>query len=97
MKLSGGEVIDFKDYDEKEVKEVVDHLIDIISEVLFVDKGKVAPNSHIVIDLGGDSFTYMSVIASIESEFNIEIKSELIGKLNTPNEFALYILRSKNN
>ena len=95
IKLSGGEIVDFAGYDEKEVQEIVNHLIDIISDVLYVEKEKVAPNSHIVIDLGGDSFSYMSVIASVESEFNVEIKSELIGRLNTPNEFALYILRNR--
>ena len=96
VKLSSGEMVDFTGFDEKEVSETVNHLIDIIADVLYVEKNKIAPNSHIVMDLGGDSFSYMSVVASIESEFNIEIKSEFIGRLNTANEFALYILKNKN-
>ena len=71
-------------------------MIDIISDVLNVDKKEIAPSSHIILDLGGDSFTYMSIIASVESEFNIKISSDMIGRLNTVNEFTLYILQNRN-
>lgn len=95
VKLSRGNNVSFDEFDEKDVKENLEHVIDIISDVLNVDKKDIAPSSHVIIDLGGDSFTYMSIIASVESEFNIKIETEMIGRLNTANEFTLYILKNK--
>lgn len=96
IKLSHGEIVSFEGFDEKDIKDISEHVIDIVSDVLGVDKKDIAPNSHVILDLGGDSFTYMSVIASIEAEFEIKIPTEMIGRLNTINEFTLYILKQKN-
>lgn len=96
VKLSHGENVSFEGYDEKDIRDISEHVIDIVSDVLSVDKKDIAPNSHVILDLGGDSFTYMSIIASIEAEFEIKIPTEMIGRLNTINEFTLYILRQKN-
>lgn len=96
VKLSSGEVVDFKQFDSEKVNETLSHVLDIIADVLNINKENITPKSHVIVDLGGDSFTYMSIVASIESEFNIQIKSEFIGRLNTPNEFTLYILQNQN-
>lgn len=96
IKLKGGIVVSFEGFDKKEVKEIVDHVISIIADVLYIDKKDIAPNSNINIDLGGDSFSTMSIISSVEDEFKIKIPSEMIGKLNSASEFALYILNHRN-
>ena len=96
IKLSHGEIVSFEGFDEKDIRDISEHVIDIVSDVLGVDEKDIAPNSHVILDLGGDSFTYMSVIASIEAEFEIKIPTEMIGRLNTINEFTLYILKQKN-
>lgn len=96
IRLNRGDITSFEGYDEKDIKDVSSHVIDIISEILNVDKKDIAPSSHIILDLGGDSFTYMSIIASVESEFEIKIQTEMIGRINTPNEFTLYILKHRN-
>ena len=96
IKLSSGDLVSFEGYDEKDIKDISLQMMDIISDVLNVDKKEIAPSSHIILDLGGDSFTYMSIIASVESEFNIKISSDMIGRLNTVNEFTLYILQNRN-
>lgn len=95
-KLSNADLVSFDGYDEKDIKEVSDHVIDIIGDVLNIDKKDIAPSAHVILDLGGDSFTYMSIIASVESEFDIKISTEMIGRLNTVNEFTLYILKNRN-
>ena len=97
VKLASGDLVSFDGYDEKDIKDISEHLIDIVSDILNVKKEDIANSSHIILDLGGDSFTYMSIIASVESEFNIKIATEMIGRLNTINEFALYILKNKTN
>ena len=96
IKLNHGELVDFEGYDEKDIKEVSDHVMDIVSDILAIGKKDIAPNSHVILDLEGDSFTYMSIIASIESEFQIKIPTEMIGRLNTINEFTLFILKQRN-
>lgn len=96
IKLDNGDLVSFEGYDEKDIKDISAHVIDIVSDILNVKKEDIAPSSHIILDLGGDSFTYMSIIASVEAEFNIKIATDMIGRLNTVNEFTLYILQNKN-
>lgn len=96
IKLTNGDLVSFDGYDEKDIKDISEHLIDIVSDILNIKKEDIANSSHIILDLGGDSFTYMSIIASVESEFDIKIATEMIGRLNTINEFTLYILQNKN-
>ena len=96
IKLSNGDLVSFEGYDEKDIEDISNHVIDIVSDILSVKKEEIAPSSHIILDLGGDSFTYMSIIASVEAEFNIKIATDMIGRLNTVNEFTLYILQNRN-
>jgi len=96
VKLGHGEIVSFEGFDKKDIEVISEHVIDIVSDVLGIEKKDIAPNSHVILDLGGDSFTYMSIIASVESEFEIKIPTEMIGRLNTINEFTLFILKQKN-
>ena len=95
IKLNSGSIVSFEGYDEKDIKDISEHLLDIVSDVLNVEKKDIAMSSHFILDLGGDSFTYMSLIASIEAEFELKIPTDMIGKLNTINEFTLFILKSR--
>lgn len=96
VKLANADLVSFEGFDEKDIKDISDHVLSIVSDVLNIDPKTIAPSSHIILDLGGDSFTYMSIIASVESEFEIKISTDLIGRLNTINEFTLFILKNKN-
>lgn len=96
VKLEGGIVVSFEGFDKEEVANIIDHIIDIIADVMYISKKDIAPNSNINIDLGGDSFSYMSIVSSVEQEFDVRIPSEMIGKLNSASEFALYVLNHKN-
>lgn len=95
LKLGSGVVVSFDGFDEKEVDKIKTQLISIFADALYVNKKIIAPNSHLIADLGGDSLAYMSIVATIEDEFKIQIPTEMIGKLNSVNEFALYILKNK--
>lgn len=95
VRLNHGNIVSFEGYDEKEVKKVTEHVRDIVSDILNVPTDKIADSDHVILDLGGDSFTYMSIIASIESEFDIKISTDSIGRLNTVNDFTLYILENQ--
>ncbi len=94
--LARKEEISLDNFDDKKVNEVIQKLLDIFALELSVDKNKIGLNDNIILDLNGDSFSYMSIISHIENEFNIQIESEKIGKLNSVNEFASYILKHTN-
>ena len=95
IKLDHGDLVSFEGYDEKDIKDISTHISEIIADILSINKDEIAPSAHIILDLGGDSFTYMSIIASIESELEIKIPTEMIGRLNTVNEFTLFVLKTK--
>ncbi len=82
---------------EEQLKPYINEIIDVFAQLTFTNKNSIGATDHFIIDLGGDSFTYMSLISSIEEKYNIEISSEEIGKLNTPIEFAKYVYKTKNN
>ena len=95
IKLDHGDLVSFEGYDEKDIKDISAHINEIIADILSLNKDEIAPSAHIILDLGGDSFTYMSIIASIESELEIKIPTEMIGRLNTVNEFTLFVLKNR--
>lgn len=95
VKLSKGDNIDLKDISLEEINPIIDKVIEVFSEVSGTSKEKIGQNAHFIVDLGGDSFTYMSLVSEIEEKFDIGIPSEELGKLNTPIEFALYLYHNK--
>ena len=97
IKLKNGITTCFKEYEEEDVKEVLEKIINVISKELDIERSNITPNSNLNNDLGADSFTYMAIIGDVENEFNIQIDSNLIGALNTPNEIAKAVLDKKTN
>jgi len=93
--LKAGKVISFEGFDDKEIENTRCHIRKIFADVLYIDESELGFDQHIVLDLGGDSFSYMSIIGSIECEFKIKLPTELIGRLNTINELSLHILKNK--
>ena len=85
----------FDNVSTNELTKVREIIFDIFSDVLYVDKKDIALESHIIKDLNGDSFSYMSIVFEIEKKFNIKIESEMLSKLNTVGDFVNYVL-SKN-
>lgn len=48
-----------------------------------VDLEKVTPESHLINDLGLDSFFVIDMVIDIENEFDITIDNDAIGTLET--------------
>lgn len=95
IRLNASHIQTFDDFDKDEVAKVSNHVAEIFADILNIPEKQIGRDSHFMIDLGGDSFIYMSIIASIESEFEMQIPTEMIGRLNTVNEFTYYILSKK--
>ena len=79
----------------KRLKPIIKRVISIFREAIGDPSIKIANTDNFILDLGGDSFSYMTVVSNIEEEFGIVIPNEELGKLNTPIEFALYIDKNK--
>lgn len=87
--------VDLSKFDNKEVKEKMKLVIEIFSDILRVDIDTIKPNSHVIFDLHGDSFSYMNLISNIDEELKVNIPMEMIGNINTPEQFVEYILNNK--
>ena len=81
--------------ENEQIKNIINKVVSSFSKVLNINKKDITPNSHIIIDLNGDSFSYMELLNEIEEQFEMTFPSELIGKMNTPKEFAIQILKIK--
>lgn len=86
---------DVSNEENEQIKNIISKVILSFSKILNIDEKDIAPNSNIITDLNGDSFSYMELINEIENQFEITFPSELIGKMNTPKEFAIQILKIK--
>ena len=93
--LSRNENISYEGINEEELNPIIDEVMSIFSETSGIEKEKITRSSHYIMDLGGDSFTYMSMLSEVESKFNAPIPTEIIGKINTPLEVAIHIYKTK--
>lgn len=70
---------------------MIEKIIDILSDKLYVEKGKITPESLLIGDLGMDSLDGVEIVMAIEDEFHIEIPDEDIESIHTVQELIDYI------
>jgi len=68
--------------------------IDIIADVLAVDKDKVSPEAQFEENLSADSLDYATMISAFEEEFGIKISDEELQNIKSVSE-VLHILSEK--
>ena len=66
-------------------------VIDIVSQQLGVDKGKIKLESSFVEDLGADSLDTVELVMALEEEFGTEIPDEDAEKIRTIKNAVDYI------
>ncbi len=93
--LSGGFNLEINEEEIKKLKPIIKRVTELFREAIGDPNIKIANTDHFILDLGGDSFSYMTVVSNVEEEFSIVIPNEELGKLNTPIEFALFISKNK--
>jgi len=76
--------------------ELHNRAIEIIADVLAVDKDKVLPEAQFEENLGADSLDYATMISAFEEEFGIKISDEELQNIKTVDE-VLNILSKKLN
>ena len=72
-----------------------DEIINLISEVLEVDKNIVNDNTNLLKDLEIESLDLVDLVAAFEKQYNFEIPDKDIKELQTVNDIIKYI-ESKN-
>ena len=64
---------------EKEVR-------DLIADIIEMDPNEIAPDAHLVEDLGMDSMMALEILASLEKKFKIRIPEDELPKITTLNK-----------
>ena len=73
--------------------EIVDKVIQIVSEQMSVDKAEVARETSFVNDLNADSLDTVELVMELEDEFDLTIPDEDAEKLKTVGEAIDYIAK----
>ncbi|MFP4175755.1 MAG: acyl carrier protein [Planctomycetota bacterium] len=55
-------------------EEIVERVIEVVSDVLGVPEGEIAEDDEFVGDLGAESIQSLELVASFEEEFDIEME-----------------------
>ncbi len=93
--LSSSFHLEVNEEELKKLRPIIKRVIELYREALAQEEIKIDQHDHFILDLGGDSFSYMTVVSLIEDEYGIVIPTEELGKLNTPVEFAIYISKNQ--
>ena len=67
----------------------------LVAENLGVEESKITENSSFIEDLGADSLDLFEMVMSLEDEFDVEIPTEELEKMETVGDVVEYIKEHK--
>lgn len=67
------------------------HVIEVITEKLYIEKEKVTPQAEITVDLGADSLDQTELLMALEDEFDLNIPEEDAEKFKTVKNIIDYV------
>lgn len=73
------------------MKEKINEVIDIISEVADIPKENISPKSRLTIDLGLESLDIVTLISTMEDKYSITIPDKDIKTIQTVEDIAKYL------
>jgi|TARA_B110000503_G_C7115838_1_gene400306 acyl carrier protein len=76
--------------------EIQEQVIQVVSQQLNVDVGRVKPDSRLTEDLGADSLDAVELVMALEEAFKIEIPDDEAEKIKTIQNCIEYIEKIKN-
>ena len=86
------EIKTFEGYKKEDIEPIIKVVRKVFSKTLYLPEIKIGDDDHWINDLGGDSMSYIELIASLDQEFGVKIPEELYAKLTSVNEFTEEIL-----
>ncbi len=84
-----------KAYPKEKVEGLLKEIEGFFASTLALSPEEVKAQSDFGADLGGDSMSYVAMVAEINSRYGIELEEENYGKLLTPEDFVLYLLKKR--
>ncbi|MDD3712541.1 MAG: acyl carrier protein [Candidatus Izemoplasmatales bacterium] len=73
-----------------------EHLQNLISDSLGIEKEKITLEADLIADLGADSLDAAELVMSIEDVFEVEVSDEEAQKFKTVGEIWQFIVDKKN-
>lgn len=73
-------------------EEVMEKVVELVSEQLEVSKEKILPESHFLNDLQADSLDIVDLMMQIEEVFDVEIEDDDQEKIETVGDAVNYIV-----
>lgn len=70
---------------------MLEKLVSIVAEQLNVEEEEVRPETDFRKDLGADSLDLFELVSALEEEYDVEIPSEELEKLNTVQAVVDYL------
>ena len=91
-KVGRKETVSFDGFPEEEVKEMISLVRDCFAENLSLPPSRIGDDDIWNQELGGDSMSYVSMIADLDERTGLDIPRESYGKVGTVRGFALLLL-----
>ena len=92
-KIAPRETVSFDGFPEDEVKEMLGLVRDCFAENLSLPASRIGDDDIWNQELGGDSMSYVSMIADLDEKTGLDIPRESYGKVGTVRGFALLLLQ----
>jgi len=74
-----------------EKSEIQQRVVQVLCDVLHIDRDMITPESNFVFDLGAESTQSVQLVAGFEEEFDIEMDNEAALSIQTVGEAVDFI------
>jgi acyl carrier protein len=73
------------------VEQIEKKVVEVIANLLHLDKSKIKPDSLLVEDLGMDSFSAVEMLFRFEDQYGLEISDEEMVNLKKVKDIVAYL------
>ncbi len=73
---------------------IILEIVELISEILQKDQQEISLDSHFILDLGGTSLEYLTLLMKLNEIYHIDFDYISIGNLDTPRKFSDFVLQN---
>lgn len=84
------------DKNSPEIIEIKEAMCELVAKNFAIDESKVTYEADLMSELGGDSITLLSLVADIETKYNIIVLDEDMGSFKSIDDFAVYVYAKMN-
>ena len=71
--------------------EIIEKVNEFLIEEFEIEEGALAPDAHLIDDLGIESLDFVDIVVTIEKEFGFKVKREEITEVRTLDDLYSYI------